>query len=125
MSWSDETDWSDEETDNPRLADDRNFYKLEKWIKDGSKVDRLIYAGNSLAKAHRLFKAAIKHRPRISLTIRQRTRVLYQWPRNDPRTAESVQSLKPIHGERVDDEPRNEPNTNAKGGTDYPSDCDY
>jgi hypothetical protein len=24
-------DWSEEQTDNPRYADDRNFYKLEKW----------------------------------------------------------------------------------------------
>jgi hypothetical protein len=35
-------DRSDEETDNPRYADDRNFYKLEKWTKDGTKVDRLL-----------------------------------------------------------------------------------
>ena len=30
VSWSDEIDWSDEETGNPLLADDRNFYELEK-----------------------------------------------------------------------------------------------
>jgi hypothetical protein len=44
------------------------------------KVDRLLYAGNSLAKAQELFAWAIKHRPRIRLTIRQRTRVLDHWP---------------------------------------------
>ena len=60
--------------------DDRNFYKLEKWTKDGSKVDRLLYAGNNLDKARLLFQAAIKHRPRIRLTIRQRMRVVRQWP---------------------------------------------
>ena len=38
----------DEETDNPLRADERNFYKLEKWTKDGTKVDRLLYAGNDL-----------------------------------------------------------------------------
>jgi hypothetical protein len=38
------SDWSDEETDNPLRADDRNFYKVEKWTKDGSKVD-----GNPIA----------------------------------------------------------------------------
>ena len=27
--------WSNEETENPLLADDRNLYKLEKWAKDG------------------------------------------------------------------------------------------
>ena len=31
-------DWSDEETDNPFYADDRNFYKLEKWTRDGTKI---------------------------------------------------------------------------------------
>ena len=65
-----------EETDSPTYADDRNFYKVEKWTKDGTKVDRLLYAGNSLAKAQELFAWAIKHRPRIRLTLRQRTRVL-------------------------------------------------
>jgi len=34
--------WSDEETDNPLYADDHNFYKVEKWTKDGTKVDRLL-----------------------------------------------------------------------------------
>jgi hypothetical protein len=70
-----------EETDNPKYADDRMFYKLEKWTSDGTTVDRLLYAGNSLAKARAAFDEAIKHRPRIRLTIRQRTRVLQQWPR--------------------------------------------
>ena len=69
-----------EETDCPTYADDRNFYEAEKWTKDGTKVDRLLYAGNSLAKAQELFAWAIKHLPRICLTIRQRTRVLDQWP---------------------------------------------
>lgn len=69
-----------EETEDARYADERNFYKLEKWTRDGTQVDRLIYAGNSLAKAHRLFQNALKHRPRVRLTIRQRTRVLHQWP---------------------------------------------
>jgi hypothetical protein len=26
---------SDEETDDPLRADDRNFYKVEKWTRDG------------------------------------------------------------------------------------------
>ena len=26
-------------------SDDRNFYKVEKWTKDGTKIDRLLYAG--------------------------------------------------------------------------------
>ena len=28
----------DEETDDPLVADVRNFYKVEKWTKDGTKV---------------------------------------------------------------------------------------
>ena len=74
-------DWSDEETDKPLYADDRNFYKVEKWTKDGTTVDHMLYAGNNLEKAREIFAKAVKHRPRIRLTIRQRTRVLEQWPR--------------------------------------------
>lgn len=79
--WSDEEiEWSDEETENLLYADDRNFYKLEKWTKDGMKIERMLYAGNNLDKARKLFAEAVKHRPRIRLTIRQLTRVLQQWP---------------------------------------------
>ena len=74
------SNWSDEETDDPLIADHRNFYKVEKWTKDGSKVGHLLYAGSSLDKAREIFAAAIYHRPRIRLTIRQRARVLEQWP---------------------------------------------
>jgi hypothetical protein len=75
------SDRSDEETSEPLIADDHDFYKVEKWTKDGTKVDRLLYTGNSLLRAESVFEAAIKHRPRIRLTIRQRKRVLQQWPR--------------------------------------------
>ena len=74
-------DWPEEETDNPLLADDRNYYKVEKWTKDGGKVDRMLYAGNNLDKAREIFQQAVTHRPRIRLTIRQRTRVLKLWPK--------------------------------------------
>ena len=73
-------DWSDEETNDPLVADVRNFYKVEKWTRDGSKVDCLLYGGNNLDKAREIFAKAIMHRPRIRLTIRQRIRVLHQWP---------------------------------------------
>jgi hypothetical protein len=69
-----------EETDNPTYADDRMFYKVEKWTRDETKVDRMLYAGNSLAKAQEIIARSIKHRPRIRLTIGQRTRVVDQWP---------------------------------------------
>jgi hypothetical protein len=50
--------------------------------KERTKVYRLLYAGNNLDKAQKIFAEAIKHRPRIRLTIRQRARVLEQWPQN-------------------------------------------
>jgi hypothetical protein len=74
------TSQSAEETNDPLIADHRNFYKVEKWTKDGTKVDHMLYAGSNLDKAREVFAAAIKHRPRIRLTIRQRTQVLEQWP---------------------------------------------
>jgi hypothetical protein len=61
-----------EETDSPTYADDHNFYKVEKWTRDGTKVDSLLYAGNSLGRARAVFERSIKHRPRIRLTIRSR-----------------------------------------------------
>jgi hypothetical protein len=49
-------DCSNETTDNPLYADDRNFYKVEKSTKDGTKVDRLLYAGNNLEKPERFWR---------------------------------------------------------------------
>jgi hypothetical protein len=72
---------SEGETSDPLIADHRNFYKVEKWTKDGAKVERMLFAGSNLDKARALFESEIKRRPRIRLTIRQRTRVLDEWPR--------------------------------------------
>jgi hypothetical protein len=72
--------WSDEETNDPLYADDRNFYKVEAWSRDGMRIDAMLYAGNNRAKAQEIFVTTVKHRPRIRLTIRQRTRVLQEWP---------------------------------------------
>jgi hypothetical protein len=74
------SNWSDEETDDPTHADRRNFYKVEQWSRDGQRVLDLVFAGSSLDKARRIFERIAKHRPRIRMTIRQRTRVLQQWP---------------------------------------------
>ena len=71
---------SAEQTDDPLYADDRNFYKVEAWSRDGMRIDALLYAGNSLDKAREIFVTTVKRRPRIKLTIRQRTRVLDSWP---------------------------------------------
>jgi hypothetical protein len=43
--------WSTEETDDPLYADRRNFYKVEKWSRDGLRVELMLFAGNSLDKA--------------------------------------------------------------------------
>jgi hypothetical protein len=43
-----------------------------------TKVDRLLYVGKNLDTARDLFVKVIKHRPKIRLAIRQRTRVLDQ-----------------------------------------------
>jgi hypothetical protein len=63
----------------PLIADQRNYHKVEKSTKEG-RVERMLYAGSNLDRARLLFKSEIKRRPRIRLTIRQRTRVLQQWP---------------------------------------------
>jgi hypothetical protein len=34
---------------------EHSFYKVEKWTRDGSKVDSLLYAGNDLDKARDIF----------------------------------------------------------------------
>jgi hypothetical protein len=47
--------WSDEETNNPFHADDRNFYKVERWTRDDTKVDSPLYAGNNLEKLGAFF----------------------------------------------------------------------
>jgi len=49
-------DWSDEETDDLLYADRRNFYKVEKWSKDGIRVVELPFAGTSLDKARPIFE---------------------------------------------------------------------
>ena len=43
----------------PLIADHRNFCEVEKWTKDGSKVDHMLYAGRHLDKARAVFAEAI------------------------------------------------------------------
>ena len=73
-------EWSDEETDEPLIADHRNFYKVELWTKDEQRIERMLFAGSSLDKARAIFADFVRKRPRARLTIRQRTRVLQRWP---------------------------------------------
>jgi hypothetical protein len=45
------------ETADPRYADERNFYKVEQWTRDGQHIDRLLFAGNNLDQAEAKFAA--------------------------------------------------------------------
>jgi hypothetical protein len=58
---------------NPRRP--AKLLQVEQWSRDGQRVLDLVFAGSSLDKARRIFDRITKHRPRIRLTIRQRTRV--------------------------------------------------
>jgi hypothetical protein len=72
-------DWSQDETDDPNYADQRNFYKVERWTKDGPHITDLLYAGNSLERAREILTAAKMFRPGRPYTIRQGIRVLANW----------------------------------------------
>jgi hypothetical protein len=39
------SDRPDQETDDPLYADRRNFYKVEKWSRDGLRIELVLYAG--------------------------------------------------------------------------------
>ena len=43
-------------------------------------ITGMLYVGNNLKKAYEIFNAFAKKRPRTRLTIRQRTRVIAEWP---------------------------------------------
>jgi hypothetical protein len=49
----------DEETTESLIANDRNYYKVEKWIKDGAKVERMLYAGSNLDKAREVITPSL------------------------------------------------------------------
>jgi hypothetical protein len=68
-----------ETTTDPLYADDRNFYKVELWSKDGH-IERMLFAGNRIADAHQHLMDFARRRPRARLTIRQRSRLVAKWP---------------------------------------------
>jgi hypothetical protein len=70
----------DETTDDPVIADIRNFYKVELWTRD-DRIERTLFAGTSLDRARAVFADYARRRPAARLTIRQRSRVLEQWPK--------------------------------------------
>ena len=75
-----QTDFGAETTTDSDYANIRNFYKVELWSKDDQYVIRPLHAGNRIDAARAVFNAAVKHRPRGRYTIRQRCRVVEQWP---------------------------------------------
>ena len=69
-----------DETDDPHYADARHFYTVQTWTKNGRHLTEMLYAGNNPEKACEVFRAFAKKRPRSRITIRQRTRVIAEWP---------------------------------------------
>jgi hypothetical protein len=69
-------------TADPVVADIRNFYKVELWTREYF-IERLLFAGRSLDTARDVFTEYALRQPTARLTIRQRMRVLTQWPRSD------------------------------------------
>lgn len=65
---ADDRAWSEEWTTDALYADDRNFYKVELWSKDGQHIDRLLYAGNNLDRAKAELAAYARKRPPTRLT---------------------------------------------------------
>jgi hypothetical protein len=53
------SNWSDDETDDPVDADRRHFYKMEKWSRDGLRVELMIFASTNLEKAGRVFERTV------------------------------------------------------------------
>jgi hypothetical protein len=72
----------EETTDDPVVADGRNFYKVELWTHD-DQIERMLFAGTSLDEARAVFADYARRHPAARLTIRQRARVLAQWPKGD------------------------------------------
>jgi hypothetical protein len=73
---------SAEETDDPTYADERNFFKVEKWTRNDLHVEVMLHAGSSIEKARAVFNKITMQRPRGRYNIRQRTHVLAKWPRD-------------------------------------------
>ena len=73
----------DDITDDPVIADIRNFYKVELWTRDDF-IGCMLFAGRSLDTARGVFADYARCRPAARLTIRQRLHVLAQWPDAPP-----------------------------------------
>jgi hypothetical protein len=67
-------------TDDPVVADERNFYKVELWTRDDH-IECMLFAGTSLDRARDVFADCAQRFPETRLTIRQRSRVLDESPK--------------------------------------------
>jgi hypothetical protein len=64
------------------------------WTKDGLHIQRLLFAGTSLDWARALSAAFARKRPRGRLTVRQRARVLAEWPKKSARSDAVTDAVK-------------------------------
>ena len=53
--------WSDEQPDDPQYADQRDFYKVEKWSRDGMRIEQMLYTDSSLGKVQAILSAKVAH----------------------------------------------------------------
>jgi hypothetical protein len=59
---------AEQETDNPLLRMTAIFCKVENWSRNGLRVELMLYAGNNLDKARRVFERT--HRKRTTTSMR-------------------------------------------------------
>ena len=71
-------------TTDPVVADLNNYYKVELGARDDF-IESMLFAGPSLDRAREVFADYATCWPAARLTIRQRMRVLAQWPDASPR----------------------------------------
>jgi hypothetical protein len=72
-------DWTHEETDSVDFADARNFYKVEKWTKDESKVDRPSNGRKAHAQSDHIACSETSYHPNSYLLLRLTNRLLRKW----------------------------------------------
>jgi hypothetical protein len=68
----------DETTDDPVVADTRNFYKVELWTHD-DQIERMLFAGTSLDRARRRLRFT---RPRLAERLSSSPRPQFPTRRN-------------------------------------------
>jgi hypothetical protein len=62
------------------LADRRNFHKVAKWTKEGQHIKEMLFAGDDLEKAKRIFERFIKKRAEVETYDQATKSVSREWP---------------------------------------------